>query len=465
MKGKIMKHRTTFLGKLAALILIMAMVMPQYAAATVTDGGTDVAIDANDNVTVNVDSDGDGTGDFIVTDENGSLDTITTIISNAQSTVIGAGDGNTITNSLTVDGTTGTTVIGATTLGSTLGVTGATTLGDTLGVTGNTTLSTVSTSGLATLDSALITNDANVGGGLNVTGATTLGSTLGVNGAATLNSTLDVNGLSTLSGGATINNGSTISSGNGTGNQMIVDANSSRLVSADGTQSVAVSNSGNTITGATTVTSTGTANQMIVDATSSRFVSADGFSNATVADDSVILLADSDGSSANARSRLSMAPTSASLLVNTDSGESHGLTISQTSTVISGGTDSTTLTLDDNGATFADEDTGAPVKVTGVADGVDDFDAVNMRQYRKLDNKVEDAFSGIASVAALAAIPPPVPGKNFSLGVGFGNFDTESAIAVGGKMLVGEQKDITLTGGVGFSESETVINAGLGWSF
>ncbi len=419
-----MKSQKTYLRKLVAvlftLLILWPFVNPLCADTTVGDVN---------NYIIQVDNDGNGTGVFRVTAGDPNVSTVTVIEANSQSTTI---------NSSTLS------VTGATALGSTLGVTGATTLSSTLDVSGLSTLSGGASisggldnnnggitevgdiSGITTLTTS---GDANVGGALNVTGATTLGSTLDVTGATTLGSTLSVTGATTLTGaltangGETVNNGSTIWSGNGTGNRMIVDA------------------------------------------TSSRFVSANGFSNATVSNSAVSLLADSDASGANARSSLSMAPTSASLLVNTNSGVSHGITIDQTSTVISGGTDSTSLTLDDTGATFQNDTTGGPARVTGIADGVGDFDAVNMRQFRKLENEVEDAYSGIASVAALAAIPPPAPGKNFSVGVGYGNFDTESAIAVGGKMLVGEQKDITLGGGVGFSESETVVNAGIGWSF
>jgi autotransporter adhesin len=204
---------------------------------------------------------------------------------------------------------------------------------------------------------------------------------------------------------------------------------------------------------------------MIVDATSSRFVSADGFSSATVRDGVVSLVADNDGSGANARSSRSMGPTSASLLVNTDSGDSHGISINQTSTVISGGTGSTTFTVDDDGAAFASTTTGGPVTVTGIADGVADFDAVNMRQYRKLEDRVDDAYSGIASVAAIAAIPPPVPGKKVSVGLGYGYFESENAIAVGGKALVGREENLMLTGGIGFAGSTTTVSGGVGWSF
>jgi hypothetical protein len=107
------------------------------------------------------------------------------------------------------------------TVNNNLTTTGGATVGSTLGVTGNTTLSTVTTSGLATLNSASVTQNAGVGGTLNVTGGTTLTSlttsgaaqinsalidtTLGVTGATTL-STLQTTGLSTLNALAVTNN-------------------------------------------------------------------------------------------------------------------------------------------------------------------------------------------------------------------------------------------------------------------
>ncbi|MFN9954201.1 MAG: hypothetical protein ACK55I_13965, partial [bacterium] len=54
------------------------------------------------------------------------------------------------------------------------GSTGNTAVAGTLGVTGNTSLSTLGTSGLATLNSAAVTNNATVGGTLGVTGLTSL---------------------------------------------------------------------------------------------------------------------------------------------------------------------------------------------------------------------------------------------------------------------------------------------------
>lgn len=106
-------------------------------------------------------------------------------------------------------------------VGSDLHVAGASAVGTTLGVTGATTLTTLSTSGLATLNSGSVTQNLGVGGTLDVTGGTTLTSltttgaadldsatiatTLGVTGATSL-STLSTSGLSTLDALAVTNN-------------------------------------------------------------------------------------------------------------------------------------------------------------------------------------------------------------------------------------------------------------------
>lgn len=88
-------------------------------------------------------------------------------------------------------------------VGTDLHVAGASAVGATLTVTGATSLSTLGTSGLATLNSASVTQNAGIGGTLNVTGGTTLTS-LTTTGAADLDSatiakTLDVDGATTLS--------------------------------------------------------------------------------------------------------------------------------------------------------------------------------------------------------------------------------------------------------------------------
>ena len=78
-------------------------------------------------------------------------------------------------------------VTGAATLSANLAVAGNSTLTGTLGVTGNTSLTTLSTSGLATLSSASITNSETVGTTLGVTGLATF------NGGATITSGQNLN--------------------------------------------------------------------------------------------------------------------------------------------------------------------------------------------------------------------------------------------------------------------------------
>jgi len=99
--------------------------------------------------------------------------------------------------------------------------------------------------------------------------------------------------------------------------------------------------------------------------------------------------------------------------------------------------------------------------VTGVADGYAPFDAVNRRQ---LDGLEYTLSSGIASIAALAAIPNPVPGKNTSIGLGYGNYNSESAVALGMKANI-PQSNISLAVGAGFAKKHTTTNVGISFSF
>ncbi|PPC86519.1 MAG: hypothetical protein CTY39_04880, partial [Hyphomicrobium sp.] len=100
------------------------------------------------------------------------------------------------------------TTSGSVAVGGDLSTSGFATIGTTLGVTGATSLSTLSTSGLATLNTATVTGAAGVGGTLNVTGGTTLTSltgtgaaalnSLSVTNAATIGTTLGVTGATSL---------------------------------------------------------------------------------------------------------------------------------------------------------------------------------------------------------------------------------------------------------------------------
>lgn len=301
-------------------------------------------------------------------------------------------------------------------------ISGATTINASDGITGG----TLGIGGLATLNSASITNNALIGGTLSVNDNVIFGDA--ITDSTTVNGTLDVTGATTLTGALTANGGETI-------------INGSAIYSGD---------------------SVGTGNRMIVNGTSASIGNATSGLSITGATNVVSLISDNDASAANARASLSMSPTSASLLVNTNGGVSHGLDINQSSTVISGGTNnSTALILNDGGAAFQNTATGDPTRVTGVANGSAAFDAVNVRQLNALDKKMD---SGLASVAALAAIPCPVTGKNTAIGVGFGNYGGESALAVGIKANI-PKSNISVGAGVGFSSNNTATNLGVSFSF
>ncbi len=149
--------------------------------------------------------------------------------------------------------------------------------------------------------------------------------------------------------------------------------------------------------------------------------------------------------------------TTAALTVTNQLGNVHGFHVNESSATMSGGTRSTSLTLNDRGATFSNAATGAPVRVRGVADGYNDYDAVNFRQMKK-------AYSGIAGVAALTQLPAPMVNKRYSFGVGVGHYEDESAMALGFKARYNDQT--TLSFGMSHdSQEKNVIAAGVGWSW
>src|SRR6202043_2901465 len=109
-------------------------------------------------------------------DENGNLSTSVNISQTGATTL------STGTGTVSLNGNTSVTGSNTFTVG-----TGATSLGGTLGVTGNSSLATLSTSGLATLNSASITTNETIGGTLAVTSLATF------NGGITLTSGQNLN--------------------------------------------------------------------------------------------------------------------------------------------------------------------------------------------------------------------------------------------------------------------------------
>lgn len=83
---------------------------------------------------------------------------------------------------------------------------------------------------------------------------------------------------------------------------------------------------------------------------------------------------------------------------------------------------------------------------------------------RRIDDVAERAYGGIASVAALAAIPAPAAGKTFSVGVGAGNYSSENALAIGFRAALTESMSVT-AGVSRNTASKTVSNMGVGYSW
>ncbi|MEO8628503.1 MAG: YadA C-terminal domain-containing protein [Betaproteobacteria bacterium] len=149
------------------------------------------------------------------------------------------------------------------------------------------------------------------------------------------------------------------------------------------------------------------------------------------------------------------AQSTAALTLTNGYGNTHGLVITETQTTLSGGTASSSLTMSDNGGTFSNSSTGAPVQVHGVNDGTADFDAVNVRQ-----------FSGaIASVSAMANIPQVDLDKTIAIGVGVGAFMSKGALALGASYRFARNAVLKGSVATGTNGGDTVVGAGAAWSF
>lgn len=168
-------------------------------------------------------------------------------------------------------------------------------------------------------------------------------------------------------------------------------------------------------------------------------------------------LVDSAGSIRMVQGTAAPEATSATYIEN-GYGTTNGFVATERSATMSGGeTSPTSLVLNDNGAHWYNSTTGAPVVVSGVADGNGPYDAANIRQ---LD-------SGLASVAALAGLPAPQAGKNNSVGIAFGHHNSGSALAIGGQSLIGETLSLKYGASVshsnGLVDSSASVGIGMSW--
>ena len=301
---------------------------------------------------------------------------------------------------------------GNTKVGGTLAVTGATT---TNGVTNNGNLvntGTVGTGSLAVLGNSLLNGDLNVAGktytsGLANTGAMS-STTLTVTGATTTNGLTNVGATTTTTLGVT---------GNAT-----IGGNAS----VGGTLGV---------TGATTLGgATQINNTLNVTGASTLGGSGTGGNQLTVGVNGVLMSA------------------------GATSGNSVG--VNSTGAQINGG--GAALVLAGNRATFGATNGGAPIRVTGIADGQNQYDAVNYGQVQELEKNLS---RGISGATAMANIPQVDQNKAFNLGIAVGGYNGETAVAIGGSARV--SKDGILKASVGFAggSSNTTWGVGGGWSW
>jgi hypothetical protein len=225
-------------------------------------------------------------------------------------------------------------------------------------------------------------------------------------------------------------------------------------VDADGTVTVTDGADTTIITGGTLSVTNSNAVLNVNDSSGLTFQ----YDNTT--DPSSSMTVDSSGAAMTAgNGAVTVTDTQASVIVNNGTAD-HGLVVGESDTVLSGGTDSTTFTLDDDGALLDNELNMDGNRITNVANGVHRYDAVNKGQ---LDEVAERAYQGIAAVAAMSAIPQPLSGHRFAIGIGGGTYKEEGAFAIGGSANL--TNNLRLTGSVGITSDSAVGAAGIGFSW
>lgn len=119
----------------------------------------------------------------------------------------------------------------------------------------------------------------------------------------------------------------------------------------------------------------------------------------------------------------------------------------------------TTLALTDSGAHLSGSG-GAPARLSGIADGVDEHDAVNVGQ---LNDGLKGVSAGVAMSMAMSQLPIPLSGSNHAFGVALGGFDGQEALALGGTAIM--ENGVTLRGALSHAGGKTGVGVGVGWSF
>lgn len=392
--------------------------------------------------------------------------TTNTITATAANTITG-GTGNTISattgnntisavagnNTLSANATTGVNNIEA--KSNNIGVATAASINTIGNINAATTVSSYGGAGYSTLNNAASTMGTGTGGMVQTTATT---ATIRASNSGTL-ATNGINGTMVVgAGGGYMAYNSTQNSGVGTTVGGVVDnksytnkVNGNLFVDGNvyinGTLDYVSSNSANT-----TVVGLGSGTSILTDPTHSTSAGTAIVLKGSAGAQTVV---DANGKLTNVNGVAT--ESTAALTLTNGIGNVHGLVVTETKAVLSGGTHSSSLTMDDNGATFSDVNTGRPVQVHGVNDGTADFDAVNVRQMA----------AGVAMAAGLAALPQVEPGKTFALTAGSGVYMSRVSLAMGvsGRFM----KDFVVKGGVAFVPANTKAHAtgniGIAYSF
>jgi hypothetical protein len=386
----------------------------------------------------------------------------------------------TVGETLSVTGAT--TLSGATTINNTLAVNGDTTVVGVTRITGATTVTGATSITGTTNINAGSTNTTNIGTGTsasvnNIGGAastnTITGASNTIAGATSINAS--VNAATTINtgsstGAVTVGNQQNITNLNSATNNIGVNGFATTNNIGTGSNSFASTNLiGNTNAGTTAITTAG--NSVVTtknNAASTVVTGASGTSNldggTTTSGGSAVLLKGGTGTQTvvDANGKLTTAngtatQSTAALTLTNGLGNTHGVVVTESQTTLSGGTQSSSMTLNDRAATFSNAQTGAPITVTGVANGSADFDAVNVRQFA----------GAIAAVTAAANIPAPEAGKSSAFGVGVGNFMGKSALSLGlvHRTEKGPMLKFSVSGGLNDGGQTPTVGMGAGWSW
>ena len=124
-------------------------------------------------------------------------------------------------------------------------------------------------------------------------------------------------------------------------------------------------------------------------------------------------------------------------------------------------------TVNYNQVTLGNGQAPAGTRISNVAPGVLPNDAVNLTQLREVQGQVgtvaKIAYSGIAMAGAMAGLPQVEPGKQFSIGLGVGNYSGYSAMAIGASARIND--NLIIKFGVGTSGNKVLVNGGVGYSW